>query len=213
MFESVFIGIALISNLLTNSPQIEGPNILGSREFSMENRYPDEWVNGIFKDNILLNLAYMRGIVKDGTAVNWDEVRKPFSYKFQLNEGEVFAFHDDVLPEYDGKVAKTTNAHFNSYEGFKSDGWLVGDGVCQLASFINWAARAAGLDVVSPTDHNFREIPDVPWEYGVSIYAQPGKSYSDQVQNLYVRNNRDKEISFVFNYDGEKLKVSVEEVK
>ncbi len=211
MIESLFIGLTLISNLLVGTPTVSPDvNVLSSREFSLEKRYNDKWVSDIFKDNILLNLAYMRGIVKD-SQIDWNEVRKPFHYQFRFAKNEVFAFHEDVLPEFKGKIAKTTNAHFNSYEGFKSDGWLIGDGVCHLASIINWAARDAGLEVLSPTNHNFATINEVPKEFGVSIYSLPGENYSDQVQNLYVRNSKDKDIELVFDYDGQNLKVSVEE--
>lgn len=210
MFQSVFIGLSLISNLLISTPSAEPVHILGSKEFSLEKRYSDKWVSDVFKDNILLNLAYMRGIVY-GSQVNWDEVRKPFHYEFKLDKDEVFAFHEDALPQFKDKVVKTTGAHFNSYEGFKSDGWLVGDGVCHLASLINWAAREAGLDVESRTNHDFAAINQVPREYGVSIFYMPGQSYSNQLQNLYIRNNKDKEIEIVFDYNGDNLKVSVEE--
>lgn len=150
----------------------------------------------------------MRGIVKD-SKVNWNEVEKPFHYEFKLDKNQVFAFHDDVLPQYKDEVVKTTNAHFNSIEGFKSDGWLVGDGVCHLASLINWAARAAGLDVLSPTNHDFAKINEVPREFGVAIYDVPGQTYSNEMQNLYVKNNKNKEISIAFDYNGTDLKVSV----
>lgn len=212
MFPSIFIGVSIISNLLIATPSAK-PEVhaLGSREFSLENRYPDKWVSDVFKDNILLNLAYMRGAVKSSN-VNWDEVRKPFNYKFSLKKDQIFAFHEDVLPQFQGKVVKTTEAHFNSYEGFKSDGWLIGDGVCHLASIINWAARDAGLEVLSPTNHDFMPIPEIPKEYGVAIYDVPGQGYSNEAQNLYVKNNKDKAISINFDYNGKELKVSVFEL-
>lgn len=210
MFTSIFIGLSLISNLLIATPSAQPAHILGSHEFSLEKRYPDKWVSDVFKDNILLNIAYMRGIVH-GSNIDWNEIEKPFHYEFKLEKDQVFAFHDDVLPQYQGKIAVSTHAHFNSYEGFKSDGWLIGDGVCHLASIINWAARDAGLDVLSPTRHDFAAINQIPKEYGVAIYDVPGQSYSNQAQNLYVRNNKDKEIAVVFDYNGENLKVSIVE--
>jgi len=83
--------------------------------------------------------------------VNWNEVEAFTSYEVVLKPGEVFAFHEDVLPQFNHKVIKTTHTHFNSQEGFKSDGYLIGDGVCHLASLINWAAKDAGLKVTAPT--------------------------------------------------------------
>lgn len=198
-----------MANIFVSTPSAAlNEQVLSVRDFSLENRYPDKWVSDIFKDNILLTMAYMRGYEKSQD-VNWTVVEKPFHYEMVLKPGEVFAFHDDVLPEYAGKVVKTTDSHFNSYEGYKSDGWLVGDGVCHLASFINMAARAAGLEVLSPTNHDFATIPEVPREFGVAIYDVPGQGYSNELQNLYVKNNKGKDVIFAFDYDGKELKVSV----
>lgn len=211
MLSSIFVGLTLLSNLFVASPSAKPKEtVLGSREFSLEKRYPNQWVSDVFKDNILLTLAYLRGGVH-GSSINWAEIEKPFHYDFKLEKNQVFAFHGDVLPQYKGEVVKTTDAHFNSNEGFKSDGWLVGDGVCHLASLINWAARAAGLDVLSPTNHNFAVINQVPKKYGVAIYDVPGQSASNELQNLYIRNNKNKEILIAFDYDGTSLRVSVEE--
>lgn len=211
MLQSILIGASLLPNIFGfTQPAVVKPHVLGEKNYSLEDRYPNKWVSDIFKDNILLTLAYLRGYGKTSD-VNWATVEKPFHYTMDLKPGQVFAFHDDVLPQYQGKVTKTTGAHFNSTEGFKSDGWLVGDGVCHLASFINMVARAAGLNVVSPTRHDFAAIPEVPRDYGVSIYNYPGQSSSNELQNLYITNNRNKEVAFVFDFDGKNLKVSVEE--
>lgn len=211
MFTSIFVSLSLLSNLLFATPSAKPEaHTLGSREFSLEKRYNNKWVSDVFKDNILLNIAYMRGVVKSSN-IDWNEVRRPFHYEFKLKKDQVFAFHDDVLPEFKGKIAKTTNAHFNSYEGFKSDGWLIGDGVCHLASILNWTAKDAGLDVLAPTNHDFAVINQVPREYGVAIYDVPGQSSSSELQNLYIRNNKDKEISIIFDYNGENLRVSISE--
>jgi hypothetical protein len=126
-----------------------------------------------------------------------------------LQPGQVFAYHDAVLPEFAGKVVKTTNAHFDASEGFVSDGYLYGDGVCHLASLMNWSARDANLEVVSLVNHDFAHIPEVPREYGVSIYSAGGASVASEKQNLYIRNNLDTAVSFVFAYDGDRLTVSV----
>ncbi len=211
MLSQIFITVSLISHIFTATPStMPVSNVVAEKSFSMENRYTDKWVNGIFRDNILLTLAYLRGYDKT-SKVNWEEVRRPFHYEFSLEKGQVFAFHDDVLPQYRGEVAKTTTAHFNSYEGYESDGWLVGDGVCHLASFINMVAREAGLDVQSPTKHDFAAINGVPRKYGVAIYDMPGQNSSNELQNLYVKNNKDKTVEIVFDYNGKDLKVSVVE--
>lgn len=204
------IGFNLIGFL---SPSYAFPSAsvqpLALREISLENRQKDRYVNEVFKDNILLNLAYLDGRVKKSSDVNWDEVRKPFTYTFTLNPNKTFTFHEDVLPEFEGKVAKTTNAHFNFDDGFRTDGLLFGDGVCHLASLINWVAKDAGLQVQAPVNHDFREIPEIPKEFGVSIYYYPGQKSTNAQQNLYIINNLKNPVVFKFHYDGEKLRVEV----
>lgn len=157
-------------------------------------------------------MSYLRGEVKNRSEINWDKVREPFKYEMVLKPNEIFAYHDDFLPEYKGKVTKTTNAHFNYDDGFKSDGYLMGDGVCHLASIINWPANEAGLDVLAPTRHDFALIHDIPREFGVSIYSNPYTPGSNASQNLYIRNNFENNVIFLFEFDGDILKVSVLEV-
>lgn len=186
---------------------------LADRQISLQKRYNNSFVNDVFKDNILLTLSYLSGKTNKSTTVNWTEVTKPFTYQLTLNPDEVFAFHDDVLPQYEGKVKYSTNAHFNYQEGFKSDGYLMGDGVCHLASLINWVAQDADLEVVSPTNHDFAVIPEIPKEYGTSIYNSIGQESVNALQNLYVKNNKSVPVTFVFNYDNENLRLSVIESK
>ena len=162
------------------------------------------------KKNILLNLAYLSGDVKSKFDINWDRLQNDNEYVFTLKPGETFAFHDSVLRNYQGNVVITTNAHFNSSEGFLSDGYLVGDGVCHFASIINWVARDAGLDVVVTKNHDFAKIEEVPKEYGVSIYVNPTNGYGAQ-NNLYITNNKNQIVDFRFEYKNEELKVSVVE--
>jgi hypothetical protein len=197
--------IALITIFGTNPARTLGAsNVqLASRTISLENRYEDSFVNGVFKDNILLTLNYMSGTVKTKNQIKWEEITKPYHYEFSLAPGETFAFHDQILPEYSKSVAKTTNAHFNYSDGFKSDGYLMGDGVCHLASIIYWSAKDAGLNAISPVNHNFAVIPEIPKEFGVSIYSTSAQ------QNLYITNSFNKPATFVFDYDGTNLSVSV----
>ncbi|HET9947060.1 MAG TPA: VanW family protein [Patescibacteria group bacterium] len=191
----------------------DSKQVIADKQYSLADRYSNTFVNNVFSDNILLTLAYMRGEAKEDQPVDWSKVTSDFTYTMVLQPGETFAFHDEVLPEYQGKVAFTTNAHFNSTEGFKSDGWLVADGVCHLASFMNVAARNAGLTVVSPTPHNFAAIPDVPKEFGVAIYYMPNEVGSSSLQNLYITNSFDKPVSFVFKHTGTTLDITVEKDK
>ncbi len=187
-------------------------NYLASKQISLEKRYEDKFVNDVFKDNILLNLAYLSGKVTKGEDVDWEEVKKPFTYRFALLPNQAFAYHDDVLPKYKNAVVKTTNANFNFDDGFKSDGYLTGDGVCHLASLIYWAAKNAQLDAYAPTNHDFRVIPEIDREYGVSIYKMPGQISANAIQNLYVLNNKENEVVFEFAYKDGTLKLSIFEV-
>lgn len=193
------------------TPSQTPTQILSSHEISLENRYQVKSVSDVFKDNILLNLAYLRGVVSSGKNINWDQVSAPFHYEFRLEPNKTFAFHDDVLDKYKDMVVKTTSAHFNSIEGFKTDGYLFGDGVCHLASLIYWVAKDAYLDSYAPTNHDFMAIPEVDKKYGVSIYSNPYYKGSNAQQNLYITNNKGKPITFVFDYNNDKLRTTIVE--
>jgi hypothetical protein len=213
MFTTVLGLILLVTS--PAKPQIIGASnvVLATHSISLENRYGNSFVNGVFRDNILLTMAYLDGTVTSKNDISWEKVTSPFKYEFMLLPGQGFAFHDQILPEYKENVVKTTNAHFNYQDGFKSDGYLMGDGVCHLASLIYWAAKDAGLNAVSPVDHDFAKIPEVPKEFGVSIYALPGAFENSARQNLYITNNIDKPVSFEFNYDGVNLQLKVTELR
>ena len=208
LFAAVFI---LTNTAIVSMPAVteSETKVLAEKQYSLSERYDDDFVNDVFSDNILLTLAYMRGIVKEGDTVDWNKVKSDFTYDLVIKPGQTFAFHNTVLPEYKNSVTHTTNAHFNAQQGFKSDGWLMGDGVCHLASFMNVVAREAGLDVVSPTRHDFAVIPEVPKEHGVSIYYMPDNEQTSSSQNLYITNNKDKTVTFAFTYEGDSLKIKV----
>lgn len=186
-------------------------HLLSTQSMSMENRYGNKFVNDVFKDNILLNIAYLSGKVTKKEDINWDEIEKPFEYKFTLMPNETFAFHDDVLEKYKISLVKTTNAHFNFEDGFKSDGYLTGDGVCHLASLMYWSAKTAGLDTYAPSNHDFAVISGIDKEFGVAIYQTPGNSGSNAMQNLYITNNKKNPVALEFDYKNNELKFSVYE--
>jgi len=183
--------------------------VLASHTISLENRYPVASVSQVFKDNILLNMAYLDGRVNSASEIDWSKIENSFTSEFTLQPNETFAFHDAVLTKYEDSVVKTTEAHFDYTDGFKTDGYLYGDGVCHLASLINWAAKDAGLSVEAPTTHNFANIPEVPKEYGVAIYYNPSNKSAGARENLYITNNKTEPITFVFNYENGYLSVSV----
>jgi hypothetical protein len=210
---SLILGLALgipelsfVANLAQN---MSSSNVISNKEISMEYRYPVPSVSQVFKDNILLNLAYLDGKVKNAGEIKWDEVDKPFHTEFTLKPNEAFAYHEAILPEFKDKVVVTTNARFNKQDGFKTDGYLYGDGVCQLASLINWVAREANLAVTQYTNHDFAAIPEVPKQYGVAIYLDPNNLASSARKNLYIVNNKEKPVTFHFDYRNGKLTVTV----
>lgn len=206
---SIATASAVLINVLGFNPSTN-THKLAEKTMPMQDRYPaDKAVNEVFKDNILLTLAYMEKKITRPEAIDWNEIDKPTLYELKLNPNEVFAFHDDVLSEFKNKASKTTNAHFNYQEGFKSDGFLFGDGVCHLASLMYWTAKEAKLEAVAPTNHDFHVIPDIPREFGVSIYSVPGETGTNSAQNLYIKNTNDKPVVFQFAYNGDALKLTV----
>jgi len=183
--------------------------LLAEHQMSLEDRYDNKAVNDVFKDNILLTLSYLSGRVHNASQINWNQVRSSSRYDLVLQPGEVFAFHGDVLPQYKGRTITTTHANFGPSQGFKTDGFLYGDGVCHLASLITWAARDAGLTVVAPTRHDFAVIPEIPKIYGTSIVTTAGPSLAAETQNLYVENTTDKPVTIVFRNENNSLSVSI----
>jgi hypothetical protein len=186
-------------------------NLLSAQSISLENRYDQKFVNDIFKDNILLNIAYLSGKITKKEDINWQEIEKPFEYKFTLMPDKTFAYHSDVLEQYKGTLVKTTNANFNFDDGFKSDGYLTGDGVCHLASLMYWVSRTAGLTAYAPSNHSFAVIPEIDKEFGVAIYKMPGNYSANAIQNLYITNNKKNPVVFEFTYQNSLLKLSVYE--
>lgn len=182
---------------------------LAERTLSLTNRYANPVINDVFANNILLTLAYLSGKVSDPQQIDWNEVQKPQRYEIVLQPGEVFAYHETVLPEYKNKVVTTTKAHFNFSQGFLSSGYLYGDGVCHLASILNRVAKDAGLKVTAPVNHDFAMIPDVPREYGTAIYYDPINEAISMQQNLYIENTFDKPVMIVIASEKEKVVVSV----
>jgi len=212
MLKAILATIIYMMSLFSPQPVVHKNKVLAQVNYSLSNRYGNTYVNDVFTDNILLTLAYMGGKIKPGQNIPWDSVKKSGSNTLYLKPGETFAFHDNALSKYKKSVVATTNAHFTSSEGFKSDGWLVGDGVCHLASFMYALTKKAGLASEAPTNHDFARIPDVPRELGVSIYYTPNDLASSTLQNLYITNSLNKPIAFIFTHDKGNLNIKVEQL-
>ena len=205
IFSTIILGMNTSGLIMPEKKNI----VLSEKEFSLENRYAVTSVNEIMKKNILLNLAYLNGTVAKKADIDWNQVVSPFHFDKTLGVGETFAYHTTVRNEFTAKVAFTTNSSFNAADGYLSDGYLFGDGVCHLASLINWAALEAGLETIVPKDHrSVANIPDIPDDYGVSIYKNGNIGENN---NLYITNTKDKPVTLHFEYDGVNLKVSVTE--
>lgn len=198
---AILVTILIVAAHLSVSRADSEGHLLAKRAFSLNRRYSNTFVNDVFRDNILLTMKYLSG----------QNMEKNSHYEMELKPDEVFAFHDSILPHYQSEVVKTTNAHFSADEGFKSDGYLIGDGVCHLASLIYWAAKEAGLEAVAPVNHDFANIPEIPKEYGVAIFSLKGQASGSAQQNLYIKNNHKNPVVFKFDYDGENLQVAVVE--
>lgn len=211
MFAQIFTNIAAISFLtLAAIPNTTPPVELASQQIDLAERTPGGGsMSDIMADNILLNLAYLNNEISDPKAINWDEVRKSRTIEFKLRGGEVFAYHEDFLPEYEGKVALTTNGRFSYEQGFKYDGYLMGDGVCHLASLMNWVAKDAVLKTDVPTNHDFMPIPGIEREHGVAIYFMPGSKEANARQNLYITNTKDKDVIFRFVIEEKNLELKI----
>lgn len=165
-------------------------------------------------DNILLNLRFIQGdeetLNQRGQTQFWEAVRKPNAFSINLQPGEVFAFHTEILPRFknDGVKTPAVETHFSAADGYKFSGALYGNGVCFLASLINWVVADAGLEVTAETNHDFYPVPGVPREYGTSIFYAEGETYS-QKQNLYVKNSLEVPVELVFESEADWVAVSV----
>ena len=126
-----------------------------------------------------------------------------------MNPGETFAFHDQLLPQYKDQTTKTGWTHFSAKEGFKPLSGLMANGVCHLASLMNWTAQDAGLQVFAPTNHNFFPIKDIPKEYGTAIYYHPNGGWRTLNQNLYITNSFQYPIKLIFQTNDDKIDLKI----
>lgn len=214
--EDSFISPIPLAQLVSKNDQEE--QILAEHFLDLTKRHKVNSVNQIFCDNILLTLHYLEGdvdqFIKDSskklnqTNILWEEVREPFETSFTLYPDEVFAFHLNIFKDYEDDKIKIFNLQFFAQEGFKAAGGLYGNGVCHLASLMNWTASEAGLEVIGKVRHSFAPIEDVPKEYGTSIRYQKSGGNS-QNQNLYIKNTLDRPVIFRFIVDESKVNLRI----
>lgn len=201
MIKEQIIGlIALVSTVLTPLNQKAGEilsplpavqeEILAEHDLNLETRAKGPYVNEVFKFNIL-------------------HAVKLFDYSFTLRSGEIFAFHENVLPEFADLSLKTGWTKYTAKEGYKTVLGLPGNGVCHLASLMNWVSSEAGLEVIARVNHNFAPVPEVPKEYGTSIRYMGDGSRNTKNQNLYIKNNFDFPVEFVFETDNRGVNLKI----
>ncbi len=164
--------------------------VLASESLDLSNRYPVLSVSEGFGENILLAVDFLRK-ANGGVLV--------------LQPGEVFAFHKNILPQFQAEKIITQESGFGVKDGYKVIAGLPGNGVCHLASLMNKTAQEAGLSVTAEVNHNFAAIPGIEREYGTSIYFMPGGGNNSAAQNLYIKNNKDFPVEFRFSLEGNNL--------
>lgn len=179
--------------------------ILASETMDLSYRYPVESVSKGFKENILVNLYHFSkinsGVDERGTETNNSQVDVPSNFAITLNPGEVFAFHDKISSEFSKDKVITPNSGYGANDGYILISGLYGNGVCHLATLMNYVAQKAGVEVVALTRHDFAAIPGFDREYGTSI------SYGNcpERQNLYIKNNKEYPLDLGFTLAGDNL--------
>ncbi|MBL7150763.1 VanW family protein [Candidatus Microgenomates bacterium] len=201
MIKEQVIGlIALVSTVLTPLNQKAGEllsplsetqeEILAEHDLNLETRAKGPYVNEVFKFNILHAIdLYNNGFV--------------------LQPNEVFAFHENIRLEFNDLPVKTGWTKYTAKEGYKTVLGLPGNGVCHLASLMNWVSSEAGLEVIARVNHNFAPVPEVPKEYGTSIRYMRDGSRNTKNQNLYIKNIFDFPVEFVFETDNRGVNLKI----
>jgi len=120
--------------------------------------------------------------------------------EWQIEPGETVSFND----------------HFGDFEG--KDGYLVasgivGGGLCDIGSMINYVLRLNGVDTnpTSPShtiEKQFYPVAGVPDEYTVVIYDYAGPGPSGQ--DILVTNNSDEVVTLKWSTDGSVIEMWVE---
>jgi vancomycin resistance protein YoaR len=197
MGEKIFAFLALASSVLSPTPPpLLSPLgetkevVLAEYSLDLSERNSSPQINEIFVFNILHAVDY-------------------FPETVVLLPGEIFAFHPNVLPEFADQPLKTGWTKYTKSEGYQTALGLPGNGVCHLATLINWTAQEAGLEVTAKVDHNFAPVPGIPKEHGTSIRFMPDGGLNSQDQNLYVRNNFDFPVKFAFEIEEEEEDLSL----
>jgi len=200
MMEFLAATVMTASLLFTNPESILSPvageagqlskneTVLSSETMDLGSRYHVESISNGFMRNILINVWYLVGT-------------KPLI----LQPGEVFAFHKNILPQFKDEKIVTQESGFNSQDGYVAVAGLYGNGVCHLATLMNWVSSEAGLEVTALASHDFSPVPGIDRKYGTSIRYMPDGSRNSSGQNLYVKNTFDYPVEFKFSLENERV--------
>lgn len=167
---------------LISSPTPAPRIILAQEAMDLSIRNPNENINEGFKQNILVNLGYLKEVNPRGIV---------------LSPGEMFAFHKNILPEFMEEKIITQNSEFRPQDGYLSVAGLYGNGVCHLASLMNWVATEAGLEVTARVNHDYAPVPGIDRQFGTSIKFYPNIGGTSERQNLYIKNTLDYPVRLV----------------
>ena len=132
MIKEQILGIiALILTVVAPLTQVVGPllsptvevreEVLAEHFMDLNTRAAGEHVNEVFKFNILLAV-------------------EKFGHSFILEPGEGFAFHENMALEFTDLPMKTGFTRYTAKEGYQTVLGLPGNGVCHLATLMNWVA-------------------------------------------------------------------------
>jgi hypothetical protein len=183
--------------------------LLASESLDLSYRYPVESVSKGFKENILVNLYHFSQIGSDtpyeGIGSLEAQEKLPDTFSITLKPNEVFAFHDKILAQYKEDKVLAPKSKYGSRDGYLLISGLYGNGVCHLATLMNWVASETDLEVTALTRHDFAKIPGTDPKLGTSI------SYgnSPERQNLYIKNNKPSSVVLEFKIEGDNLFFSI----
>jgi hypothetical protein len=201
---NIFLSAILSASLLLSSqPVIISPVAEGAGELAapqkevlaegvldLSSRNPNKSINEGFKENILVNLDYL---YKDRD-------------KLILQPGEVFAFHKNIHADFKDAKVVTQESEYRASDGYKLVAGLYGNGVCHLATLMNYVASQAGFEVTAMVSHDFAPVPGIDRKYGTSIKFYPNIGGTSERQNLYIKNTKDCPVEFKFSQEGDLLK-------
>jgi len=97
-----------------------------------------------FKDNILLAVNYATNSKINPTNIDWEKIDSQYKGTLTLNRVKHLLSMTMSCRNSPEKWLSLLMLILIRRKDLKSDGYLVGDGVCHLASILYWVAKDAG---------------------------------------------------------------------